>query len=205
MIAAISCAGTAEASVSQDVLKETRGEADPDWPCIQRKVPELSPAAVWQGPPIDAALDTWDEDENVADLVRDIASRRTPIDEAKTAIAKFAEGLDPAEGAEKLTSVFAGLFQTLNRERGEIIDGIGRYARKQVALADRIRQEQSVISEQSAADPQAANALNEQLLAEIRIFNERRQSLAFVCETPVLLEQRLFELARAIQSQMPKQ
>jgi hypothetical protein len=29
---------------------------DPDWPCIQRKVPELSIASLWQGPPADDAL-----------------------------------------------------------------------------------------------------------------------------------------------------
>ena len=30
----------------------------PDWPCVQAKVPEVSVAAVWEGPPIDAVGDT---------------------------------------------------------------------------------------------------------------------------------------------------
>ena len=34
---------------------------------------------------------------------------------------------------------------------------------------------------------------------DTRIFTERQQMLTAVCESPVLLERRLFELARAIQ------
>ena len=36
-----------------------------------------------------------------------------------------------------------------------------------------------------------------------RIFDERNQALHYVCETPVLLEQRLFEIARRIQARLP--
>jgi hypothetical protein len=35
-----------------------------------------------------------------------------------------------------------------------------------------------------------------------RIFEERNQALEFVCETPVLLEQRLFEISRKIQGRL---
>ena len=37
---------------------------------------------------------------------------------------------------------------------------------------------------------------------DIRIFEDRRQSLVYLCEQPVLLEQRAFALARAIASHM---
>ena len=36
------------------------------------------------------------------------------------------------------------------------------------------------------------------LLWDTRIFNERRESLTYVCEVPILIEQRAFGLARAI-------
>lgn len=201
LIVAVLGFSDAFASVSADVLR--RG-ADSDWPCIQRKVPELSVAAVWQGPPVDDALARWQEDAEVASLVRDLASRRVPLDEARRAIEEFASGLDSAKRDEALTLLFAGLFQVLDRERGEIIAGIERYARRQVAMAERIRQAQSTVSDLSAQDPQSANRLNEQLIIETRIYNERRQSLSFVCETPIIVEQRLFELARAIQAEMSK-
>lgn len=202
---AVACPLAASASVSADVLKQTRGAAhDPDWPCIQRKVPELSVAAVWQGPPVDDALERWQEDAEVAELVGELSSRRVPVDDAKKEVESFAADLDAGEKAAKLTLLFAGLFQTLDRERRELIVGIERYARKQVAAAEDIRARQSALSDLTATDPQGAALMTEQLVTETRIFNERRESLSFVCETPIIVEQRLFELARAIQAEISK-
>jgi hypothetical protein len=31
----------------------------PDWPCVQAKVPEISLAAVWAGPPLDDVAEKW--------------------------------------------------------------------------------------------------------------------------------------------------
>jgi hypothetical protein len=198
----------AAASVSHRVLQQTQGlggEHDPDWPCIQRKVPELSVAAVWSGPPADAALEAWRSDE-IAETAREVASRRLTIEEATAAIAEYAGGIEDAAKTEKLTLLFAGIFQVLNSERSEVMEGIERYARKQKQIAEQIRQDQERLSQLQQADPNsaAAAALNEQLLVEVRIFNDRRSSLTYVCEVPVLIEQRVFALARAIQSELPK-
>src|SRR5215208_1682961 len=81
---------------------------DPDWPCQQRKVSELSAASVWSGPAIDEAAKQWQEDGAVAGLVNQVASRRVPTEEATAAISKFAQGLKPDEKTAKLTLVFAG-------------------------------------------------------------------------------------------------
>jgi hypothetical protein len=40
--------------------------------------------------------------------------------------------------------------------------------------------------------------LEDRLAWEARIFKERAQSLTYVCETPVLLEQRAFAIARTL-------
>ena len=45
------------------------GPRDPDWPCQQIKVPELSLAAVWNGPPRRSARTDWQQDAQVAALV----------------------------------------------------------------------------------------------------------------------------------------
>jgi len=34
----------------------------PDWPCAQAKVPDISLAAVWAGPPLDEAANKWKDD-----------------------------------------------------------------------------------------------------------------------------------------------
>ena len=53
---------------------------------------------------------------------------------------------------------------------------------------------------EAAATPDfdAIDAQEEQLDWNTRIFQDRQQALTYVCETPVLLEQRVFALARAI-------
>ena len=201
--AALAFSGPAGASVSPDVLQRTR---DPDWPCIQAKVPELSAAAVWSGPPIETALQAGEDDPEVAALAAELAQRRMPIEDATAAIKAFAAGLDPAVKEERLTRLFAETFATLNRERAEVMEGIGRYARKQKALAEEIRQATARLQDPNAAaaDPQQSTILNDQVIWQTRIFNERRAALTFVCEVPTLIEQRLFALARAIGAEMPE-
>ena len=57
--------------------------------------------------------------------------------------------------------------------------GIDRYGRKQKAFAEQIRAEQSRLSDlnSSSSDPQQASALNDQLVWETRVFNDRRGAL----------------------------
>ena len=190
------------ASVPADVV----GRADPDWPCIQRKVPELSMASLWQGPPAEEALTNWRDDAEVGAIVGRVAPRRVPIEEATAAITAFAEGLDAAAKEAKLTALFAGLFQTLDRERSDIMAGIERYARAQKQIAERIRQDQAALSDLRAANPDSPEVAtrNDELLASVRVFDDRRNSLTFVCEVPTLIEQRLFALSRAIQNELSR-
>src|ERR1700755_1125547 len=88
----------------------------PDWPCAQAKVPEISLAAVWAGPPLGDAETKWKDDEKVSALVEKVAARKTPLDDAQKAIADYlsSPGTDKT-AAGKL--VFAGLFERLNAER----------------------------------------------------------------------------------------
>ena len=71
----------------------------PDWPCNQIKVPELSAAAVWAGPPIDDVGDRWEQDPQIRDLVVRLAARRTSLDDAEKAIGDFLS----AHAADKAT------------------------------------------------------------------------------------------------------
>src|SRR5262249_2282435 len=50
----------------------------PDWPCAQAKVPELSVAAVWDGPAIDTARGAWTNDPKLRDLVARLPAPRHP-------------------------------------------------------------------------------------------------------------------------------
>jgi hypothetical protein len=54
--------------------------------------------------------------------------------------------------------------------------------------------------------PDADPAQNEELVGRLawrtRIFEDRRKSASYVCDVPVLIEKRLFELGAAIQNAM---
>src|ERR1700759_5401888 len=87
----------------------------PDWPCPQAKVPEISLAAVWAGPPLDDAGDKWKDDPKVTALVEKAAARRLPLEDAQKSISEFLAqpGTDKTATGKLL---FAGLFEQLNGE-----------------------------------------------------------------------------------------
>ena len=176
----------------------------PDWPCVQAKVPELSPAAVWAGPPLDDAAKAWANDPKIKDLVPRLAARRVPAEDAQKSIAEFMTG-SAAERAEKGKLLFAGVFERLNAERGEVMTGIERLARRQKDMADKIREsviELHKVQDMPAPEPAKLEELSRQVEWSTRIFEDRRKTVRFVCEVPVLIEQRLGTLARAIQQGM---
>jgi len=173
----------------------------PDWPCNQVKVPELSPAAVWAGPPIDDAGGAWEQDPQIKDLVTRIAARRTPIEDAEKAIASFlaADGKDKQTKAKLL---FAGVFATLNRERSLVMNGIERFSQRQKHMAERIRAEAAQMRELQdtpGRDEAKVDALTNAINWDTRVFEDQRRTIAYVCEVPTTIEHRLGALARAIQ------
>ena len=110
----------------------------PDWPCAQAKVPDISLAAVWAGPPLGDAETKWKDDAAVNALVGKVAARKTPLDDAQKAITAYlsSPGTDKATAGKLL---FAGLFEQLNAERSSVMSGLERVTRKQRAAADKIR------------------------------------------------------------------
>jgi len=172
-----------------------------NWPCHQILVGRLSLAAVWSGPSIEGLA--WRNDQDVADIVARLAARRIPLEDAERAIDEFAQSRG-ASKTKKLVSVFAGLFETLNDERTQVIDGLLRYGAKQRELAAKIRAKNALPreglgKESPHASKQDAETVARDLEWDLRVFEERHQSLTYVCETPALIEQRLFALARVIQ------
>jgi hypothetical protein len=176
----------------------------PDWPCVQIKVPELSPGALWAGPSIEDVGDKWKSDSAVSDLVRRVAVRRTPLEEAEKMVAGFVTG-PAAERQTKATLLFAGLFDTLNGERSIVMNGIERLARKRTELAEKIRADVlnlQALQRAPAQDQAKIAELANEIEWETRIFEDRRKTISYVCEVPVLIEQRLFGLARIIQKSL---
>jgi hypothetical protein len=56
------------------------------------------------------------------------------------------------------------------------------------------------IQDKPDADQAQSNELASQLSWQTRIFEDRRKSTSYVCDVPVLIEKRLFDLGSAIQN-----
>lgn len=175
----------------------------PDWPCTQAKVPDISLAAVWAGPPLDDVKDKWKEDAKVSALVAKLAARRTPLEEAQKAITEYLAASADKAMAGKL--LFAGLFDALNAQRASVMNGLERVMRKQREAADKIRADTVTLQALQGASPPDQPKIDElgnQLVWQTRIFEDRRQVVKFVCEVPTAIDQRLFALGRTIQQEM---
>lgn len=176
----------------------------PDWPCSQAKVPEVSLAAVWNGPALDDTASKWKDNVKVSALVPRLAARRTPLDQAEKMIVDFLSE-SATDKAETGTLLFAGLFDTLNAERSTVMNGLERVTRKQRQAAEKIRSDTlalQALQDAPTKDQAKIDELGNQLVWETRIFEDRRHVVKFVCEVPTEIDQRLFALSRMIQQQM---
>ncbi|ARP66009.1 hypothetical protein A9K65_023700 [Mesorhizobium sp. WSM1497] len=174
---------------------------DPDWPCMQRKVPQLSLGQIWNGPELPATAKDWAKDPGVSALVDAVAARRTPIAQAQKEIKDFATSLPPEQVATKMTMLVQGMFDHMDAERSHVISGISRYAHKQLEMAAQLRKEASEVDALRAkadADPDEVERRTDQLNFATRIFNERVQSLTYVCDVPTIIEQRLYQLSKTV-------
>jgi hypothetical protein len=183
------------------------GAADPrypNWPCVQAKVPEISIAAIWDGPPIDGAMNEWHNDRAIENLVARLAARRIPLEEAQKNITDFIAAAGAGK-ARKGMLLFAGVFDTLNHQRSEIMDGLERMQRRERDLADQIRADVAALRElqdQPQPDEAKINDLNAKIEWGTRIFDDRRKSVRYACDVPTIIERRLGALARTIRQEM---
>lgn len=176
----------------------------PDWPCVQRLIPDLAWGAMWRGPSIEDLEENWWADEEIGRLVRFAGTRETAEDDAVERVREFAaQAQDDAE--RRLTLLFAGLYQQITRERTQTIEAILRFSRGQVGRLERIGLLVDQLEEARGAadpDPRQIEELQNEMFWERRVFEDRQASLRSLCEQPYLLEERLSRLVRVIQAEM---
>ncbi|RUU13321.1 hypothetical protein EOD23_04805 [Mesorhizobium sp. USDA-HM6] len=174
---------------------------DPDWPCMQRKVPQLSLGQVWNGPDLPPEAKDWSEDPSVSALVEEVAARRLPIADAQKKIRDFAASVPAGQLAPKMAMLEQGMFEHMDAERSHVISGISRYAHRQLEMAAELRKQASDVDALRAkpdADQDEVERQTDQLNFATRIFNERAQSLTYVCDVPTIIEQRLYQLSKTV-------
>ncbi|MCC5884289.1 MAG: hypothetical protein JJU25_16855 [Halomonas sp.] len=182
----------------------------PDWPCVQRLIPELSWGTIWTGPSPEELEQAWWEDEEVGRVARFAISRSTPEAQALERVREFVESVSEEaseeEAEQRLTLLFAGLFELTNRERRRTIDGIRSASRAQLARLGTISAMVDELEERRAeegADAAEVEHLSEALFWEQRTFQQRQQALPAMCEQPYLLEEKLSRMVRTIMVHMP--
>lgn len=176
--------------------------SDPTWPCVQRKVENLSVGLMWPHP-VEAVTLSPDAEAAVDDLVSRLVLRRVPPEELQPNVVAFTA----AHGHETplLGHVFEQVFNTLSGTRKKLIGGIEEYSLKQAALAekiDEIRARMDMLMAAENPDFDQVDALEEQLDWDERIYTDRARSLTYVCESPVLIEKRLYAIAQLLLSQV---
>lgn len=198
LIVPLTCLGLAGPGFAADY-------SDPTWPCVQRKVERLSLGLMWVHPVPETLPESAEAQRDIQELAGQLGLRKLELEELEPQIAAFAkkyEG-DPA----MLGHVFSNVFDSLSRRRGRIIKGIGDFSLGQIALTEkieRLRQEMNV--ELDADDPNfdRIDSLEEQLDWEQLIYSDRQKSIIYLCETPVILERRLYSAAQMLQSKVQK-
>ncbi|MGK7755727.1 MULTISPECIES: hypothetical protein [unclassified Roseovarius] len=175
--------------------------SDPTWPCVQRKVETLSLGLMWpialpENEVEDAALAA-----DIGDLAGTLAVRRLEMDALRQAAEDFV-GRWPEDKEANLGRAFAQTFKTLNTRRSQIINGIADFSLGQIALAEKIdemRLEMDTALEAEEPDYDRIDELEERLDWDQVIYSDRQQSITYLCETPQLIEKRLFAIAQMLQ------
>lgn len=171
--------------------------ADPTWPCIQRRVERLSLGVMWPHPvPAEAAPLPPDLLDDVARL----ALRRVSEEDARALVAEVAAA-HPGFGVAEYGQLFREAFARIDAERAEVIAGIGRYAGNQARLAGEIRDleaEMARLEAEEAPDFDRMDEVEAEMDWRVRVFRDRDRALTYVCESPVLLEQRAYAVAQML-------
>lgn len=184
-----------------------RDEKTPDWPCIQRKIENLTPGQVWDGPSIEG-LKGWWSDKPTMELIKLLEARRTSKEDAEKAIKAFAAAQSDDKRDAALTMAFAGLFDKVNSVRRGIMSGIERYFKAQEKRALKIEEMGSELSKLEPDEDASEEDKKKYKKAKTdydwasRIFQERQSNMPLACEVPVLIDQHLFQVTQLIRQSM---
>lgn len=182
-------------------------EVDPEWPCVQRLVEQVSPAIMWPVPVDESASAQWRKDPDIRELAEMLGDIETYGEAEQARVAAFADAVPEEQKEVRLTLLAAGIVEVTNRVRSHYISGIKRYTHQQIAIADQVEDalnELSVLGDSS--DPDAA-AKREEITTTLtwheRVYDQREQAIRSLCEQPVELEETLSTILRDLAQYLP--
>ena len=196
---------------SAEELESAKEAVKTEWPCVWRKTLALDAATIWDGPPIEEAAKTWQNDDNIRKLSQFLISRRVKAEDADAAVKKFAESQPADVRDQKLTELFAAVLSRTNDDRKVVLEGIERFHKRQLARGANIEKQGLALPDQGAAlptEPVSGTEIDkvspeqERYNWDVRVFLERQRNIPLACEIPQLMDERAGEIARAIRAEM---
>lgn len=195
-------------ALAQDKAAETTGGkpgVEPDWPCPQKYVAEMSWGATWTGPSLDTALESWHDNTKLREIITLLSDDTTTEAEAITAINDFADSVE-GDKEKELTELFAGLFETMNNQRTSAQAGIKRFFRRQEKVVENVNAAGAVLHDLDEKkvkhDSEEYLDARKRLAWHTRVFDERQKLTPYMCDVPVIIERHLGTYARAIEAQL---
>ena len=178
------------------------------WPCDQVYNPKLNLTAIWQGPPIEQELKDWWKDDDVIEYVNKLSDPVLEETVGVELIEEFAKKysyfglIKKPEQKQKLTYLFAGLYQKAKDRRNRQYIGIIKFVERQESIRKAIGSSSKLIRKYRKAkldekDPKFVQA-SAQLKWNTRVFDQRTRLTEYICEEPVFNTQRLGYQSRKI-------
>ena len=198
--------------------------APEDWPCVQVLVPEVLVETLWPAPIEPAVAASWREDPAVSALARRFAALEDGDEAARAAaeaeLAAFVDAVAPDALETRLGALAAGTVALANERRAGYLDGIRRFTRQQIRIAERI---EAALNARAEAEvgvggaPIGADAIalaragsgarrdeaEDALRWEERLYDQREAQVRALCERPVRLEEGLSRSLRAFAQALP--
>ena len=166
-------------------------ERNPDWPCIQVYIEQLSWGSIWTGPVLDENSSKWINDEKLSSLAEKIMKRNTKENEGIKELKKY---IKKNNSPEQLTKLFHALFDTTNiiwKKRNEKLLNFGK---RQRLTSEKISTKLGKIKKLSKdyeASKDEIQKLEQENFWDVRRFEDRRALSDSLCEQPRFYEKRL--------------
>jgi len=180
------------------------------WPCDQVYNPKLNLSSIWQGPSIDKAIKDWWKDDTVIEYVNQLANPVLEEEKGIELIEDFAKKhtyfgiLKKGDRDEKMTLLFAGLYQKAKDRRSRQYVGIIKFVERQESLRKAIgsasKQIRKLRKEKVNQKDKRYVDASSQLEWNTKVFDQRTKLTEFICEEPVFNTQRLGYQSRKIMS-----
>ena len=166
-------------------------ERNPDWPCIQVYIEQLSWGSIWTGPVLDENSSKWINDEKLSSLAEKIMKRNTKEKEGIEELKKY---IKKNNSPEQLTKLFNALFDTTNiiwKKRNEKLLNFGK---RQRLTSEKISTKLGKIKKlfkDYESNKDEIQKLEQENFWDVRRFEDRRALSDSLCEQPRFYEKRL--------------